>query len=107
MKWHLIVPALGVVVGLVACSKESSVPATSATPVETAPVASAPPETEGLSHLPDQLTAEEIQARREAWVRAPSGASASTRASPSTGASAATGTSADSRVAAAPAPARE
>jgi hypothetical protein len=73
MKLHLIVPAV-LVVGLVACSKETSSPdaaaATAATTPATAAAAqeNAAPETEGLTQLPDQLSAEEIQARREEWV---------------------------------------
>lgn len=69
MKLQLILPALALV-GLAACSKED-VPASVTAP---APTAAAMEETdatqtEGLSQVPDQLTAEEIQARREAWVR--------------------------------------
>jgi uncharacterized lipoprotein len=89
MKLQLILPALAVV-ALAACSKEEA-PASVATTPATAPSATAPEsevvQTEGLSKLPDQLSAEEIQARREAWVSG--------------------GASSDSRVAATPRPTRE
>jgi hypothetical protein len=86
MKLYLIVPALAAV-ALVACSKETSAPVTSPTAATTAS-ASAPAEVNTLTHLPDQLTAEEIQGRREAWVSRPNA-------------------TVESRVAAAPAPSRE
>jgi hypothetical protein len=96
MKLYPIAAAL-LVVGLIACSKETSSPAASATAAtapETIPAtapASAAPETEGLTQLPDLPSAEEIQARREAWV---SGGNSS-------------GDVSDSRMAAAPASSRE
>lgn len=99
MKLHLMAPAF-LFVGLVACSKETSAPPSTMVQEQpaTAAPAPAPEETEGLSHLPDQLSAEEIQARREAWVSggASSGTSASSTTAVTAGASAA-------RVAAAPA----
>lgn len=74
MKSYLILPALAFV-GLAACSKDMSATAIPATAA--AESLGAPMETEGLAHVPDQLTAEEIQARREAWVsRSPAGAPA-------------------------------
>lgn len=70
MKCYLIVPALAFM-GLAACSKDMSAMATPEPPADAESVA-APIGSEGLTHVPDQLTAEEIQARREAWVgRAP------------------------------------
>jgi hypothetical protein len=100
MKLHLIAPAL-IFVGLVACSKETNAPAgptAAAEPAATTPV----PPADALADLPDQLTAEEIQARREAWV---SGSAASGATASNTTAS--NSEAAGSRVAAAPRPSRE
>jgi hypothetical protein len=101
MKVYLIAPAL-VLVGLVACSKETSVPVSSTAAAESAAATAPARPVDALADLPDQLTAEEIQARREAWVSegAASRATASNTTASNTEAAA-------PRVAAAPVPSRE